>query len=316
MISKKEKFVNAITIDVEDYFQVSNFASIIPYKAWNNYKLRVVENTQKILSILDEYNTKATFFVLGWIAERIPELVKEIFEKGHEIASHGYAHQLIYDQNPYSFRMDVARSKRILEEITGSKVNGYRAPSFSITNKTRWTLKILLEEGYQYDSSIFPIQYHDRYGMPNANPFLHLIKLGEMDELIEVPLSTTKAFGRRFPIAGGGYLRLLPYTFMKWGIRRINKQGYPAIIYLHPWELDADQPRVEVDWVTRLRHYGNISKTESKLRRLLSDFKFSTIQSVIGCYTDHRLTFVDDCGFAERDALKLYYGSSSAMIAK
>lgn len=299
--NKEEKFINAITIDVEDYFHVSNFASIIPHKTWKNYELRVVKNTKKMLTILDEYNTKATFFVLGWLAERIPELVQEIFEKGHEIASHGYTHQVLYEQGPYWFRIDVARSKHILEEITNSPVNGYRAPSFSITNKTLWALKILLEEGYQYDSSIFPIQDHDRYGMPNANPFLHLIKLGEKDKLVEFPLSTTMALGKRFPIAGGGYLRLLPYAFMKWGIRRINRQGFPAIVYIHPWELDADQPRVKVDWVTRLRHYGNISKTEGKLRTLLHDFKFSTIQSVIRYCTDRQFTSVHDYSSAERD---------------
>lgn len=294
MINNRKEFVNALTIDVEDYFHVSNFASIIPHKNWKNYKLRVAENTKKILAILDEYNTKATFFVLGWIAERIPEVIHEIFEKGHEIASHGYTHQVLYELSPYWFRIDAARSKHILEEITGCPVNGYRAPSFSITNKTLWALKILLEEGYKYDSSIFPIQNHDRYGMPDANPFLHMIKLGEKDTLVEFPLSTTKLLGRRFPIAGGGYLRLFPYAFMKWGIRSINNQGFPAIVYLHPWELDTQQPRVMVDWATRFRHYGNISKTEGKLRRLLKDFKFSTIQSVLNCCNDRQFTLVHD----------------------
>ncbi len=298
----KEKVVNALTIDVEDYFQVSNFASIIPHKTWKNYELRAVKNVKKILAILDEYNIKATFFVLGWLAERIPELVEEIFEKGHEIASHGYTHQVLYEQGPYWFRIDIARSKHILEEITGSQVNGYRAPSFSINNKTLWALKILSEEGYKYDSSIFPIQDHDRYGMPDANPFLHLIKLDGKDTLVEFPLSTTMALGRRFPIAGGGYLRLLPYAFMRWGIKRTNKQGFPAIVYLHPWELDPGQPRVKVDWMTRFRHYGNIPKVEGRLRHLLHDFKFSTVQSVISCCTDRRFTTVHDYSLAGKDA--------------
>jgi polysaccharide deacetylase family protein (PEP-CTERM system associated) len=290
--NKKSDFINALTIDVEDYFQVSNFSSIIPYKKWKDYDLRVVENTKKILAILDEYKTKATFFVLGWLAERIPEVVREIYEKGHEIASHGYTHQVLYDVGPYWFRIDVARSKQILEQITGAKVDGYRAPSFSITNKTLWALKILSEEGHKYDSSMFPIQNHDRYGMPEANPFLHQIELGENDRLVEFPLSTTKFLGKRVPIAGGGYLRLLPYAFMKWGIRRINGQGFPAMVYLHPWELDPQQPRIKADWVTSFRHYVNISKTEHKLRRLLHDFKFSTIQTVLSCCNDRRFTSV------------------------
>lgn len=312
MINKRENSVNALTIDVEDYFQVSNFASLIPFKEWKNYKLRVVENTKRILGILDEYNTKATFFVLGWLAECVPELVREIFEKGHEIASHGYAHKLLYEQDPDGFRSDVARSKHILEGITGSQLNGYRAPSFSITNKTLWALKILSEEGYKYDSSIFPIQDHDRYGIPNASPFLHTIRLGENDKLVEFPLSTTKVLGRRFPIAGGGYLRLLPYAFMKWGIRSINRQGFPAIVYLHPWELDTRQPRVNVDWFTRFRHYGNISKTEGKLRQLLHDFEFSTAQSVLSCCNGLQFTSVHDYGTVERNEEKeLDYSSSS-----
>lgn len=274
--------LNALTFDVEDYFQVSGFEKIIRYEDWDKFESRVVLNTEKILRILASHEVKATFFILGWIAERFPEIVKEIDKEGHEVASHGYAHKLIYNQTREQFSDDLKKSIDVLEGIIGKRVKGYRACSYSIVKETLWALDILREEGLKYDSSIFPI-IHDRYGIPEASRFPYEVEESRGDNpLIEFPLSTVKIMGRNFPIAGGGYLRLFPYLLIRWGIRKINLEGQPAIIYLHPWEFDPEQPKQAAPLLTRFRHYINLDKTEAKLRALLKDFNFAPVRKVLG----------------------------------
>jgi len=285
--------LNALTIDVEDYFQVEAFASRINYNEWDNYPCRIKQNTQKILDILDDYQIKATFFCLGWIAKRSPSLIKNIAQRGHEVASHGYAHQPVYKQSPDIFMQDIRKTKQILEDIIGQPVIGYRAPTYSITQKTLWALEILAEEGYKYDSSIFPIK-HDLYGIPNAPRFpfnVHTCKRSNVltckrvnvQTFFEFPLTTLRILNINIPIAGGGYFRVFPYIFIKNALRHINlKEKQPFVFYLHPWELDPEQPRINhLPWRSRFRHYVNLRKTEGKFRKLLSDFRFSTVLKVL-----------------------------------
>ena len=301
--------LNALTIDVEDYFQVEAFASRINYNEWDNYPCRIKQNTQKILDILDDYQIKATFFCLGWIAKRSPSLIKNIAQRGHEVASHGYAHQPVYKQSPDIFMQDIRKTKQILEDIIGQPVIGYRAPTYSITQKTLWALEILAEEGYKYDSSIFPIK-HDLYGIPNAPRFpfnVHTLKRANVftckrsnvltckrsnvqtckranvQTFFEFPLTTLRILNINIPIAGGGYFRVFPYIFIKNALRHINlKEKQPFVFYLHPWELDPEQPRINhLPWRSRFRHYVNLRKTEGKFRKLLSDFRFSTVLKVL-----------------------------------
>ena len=275
-----ERVVNAMSIDVEDYFQVSVFDGIVPRVEWDRMESRVVANTTRILDIFDEFHVRSTFFVLGWIAERHPDLVKTIARRGHEVASHGYAHRLVYDQTQSAFRDDVRRAKGLLEDASGRRVLGYRAPSYSITPRSLWALDVLLEEGYEYDSSIFPIR-HDRYGIPvsDRRPYTIERKVGH---LIEVPGSTTKLGPLNLPVAGGGYFRILPYWWTRWGIDRVNRlERRPAIFYLHPWELDAAQPRLRAGRLGMFRHYRNIDKTESRLRQLLTDFRFDAMEAIV-----------------------------------
>jgi len=371
--------INALTIDVEDYFQVHAFSDIIQYENWENYKCRVERNVNRILEILNDsthdsaLNTqqfsgpsphpsprapyasvKATFFVLGWIAERYPNLIRKIHAQGHEIACHGYAHRLIYHQSKEEFRKDIKRAKAILEDISGIEISGYRAPSYSITNRSRWAFEILVEEGFKYDSSIFPIK-HDFYGMPNAPRFPFLISVNgnsnvefstlsfDLDKtqhsapmtqnlrghgttaaldqsvtlnselrtmkfipnamhlmpyspkanlqselisphlILEFPISTVRLLGQNLPISGGGYFRLFPYPIVERGLRRINNQEKePFIFYIHPWEFDVDQPRFNNgSRLSKFRHYVNLNKTEGRFRKLLKDFKFSTVREII-----------------------------------
>ena len=272
--------VNAMSVDVEEHFHVSVFDGIVPRATWDAMESRVVSNTSRLLALFEEYEVRATFFVLGCVAERHPDLVARIAAAGHEVASHGYAHRLIYDQTPSAFRQDVRQAKRILEDAAGRPVVGYRAPSYSITPRSLWALDILVEEGYEYDSSIFPIR-HDRYGIPVSarQPYAIERKAGS---IIEVPASTTRVGPWNLPIAGGGYFRLLPYWWTRWGIGRVNRtEERPAIFYIHPWEIDPDQPRLPAGRMGRVRHYRNLEKTESRLRRLLADFKFDTVQSIV-----------------------------------
>lgn len=271
---------NALTVDVEDYFQVSAFADSIDQKEWDNRPLRVEKNTHRLLDLFDEYQYQATFFILGWVAERKKDLVLEIAKRGHEIACHGYSHQLVYNQSPEVFQEETIRAKSILEEITQQQVRGYRAASYSITEKSQWALDILAEAGFVYDSSIFPVR-HDRYGMPDTPEHPYRLQTPAGNSIIEFPLSTAKIINYRLPVAGGGYFRLYPYWLSRMGLRQINRQHKPFIFYLHPWEIDPDQPKIAASWFSRFRHYNNLDKCESRLRNLMTDFQFGTAWDVL-----------------------------------
>lgn len=276
--------LNALTIDVEDYFQVNAFTSQIRFDQWDNYPLRVDGNTRRILEVLDKFSFKATFFILGWVAERLPRLVREIGARGHEIACHGYGHELIYTIGPERFRADIRRAKQILEDIGGVHVHGYRAPSYSITKQSLWAFDILLEEGFSYDSSIFPV-YHDTYGIPDAPRFPYVITR-QAGTICEFPLTTLSlrwgAKEYRLPIAGGGYLRLLPAELIRWGVARINQvENQPAVLYFHPWEIDPEQPRINASWKSCFRHYLNLHRTEGKLEYLFKRLKLAPIKKVL-----------------------------------
>jgi polysaccharide deacetylase family protein (PEP-CTERM system associated) len=268
---------NALTIDVEDYFQVSAFAPYIARGDWERTECRIERNVQRILAMLAERQTKATFFTLGWIAERYPSLVRDIVAGGHELASHGYGHERASDLDEAAFRNDVDRAKKVLEDIGGVVVKGYRAPSFSIGKGNLWALQTLLQTGHRYSSSIYPIA-HDHYGMPDAPRFAHVTAQG----LLEIPVTTLRLGGRNLPSSGGGYFRLLPYAVTRWMLQRVNQvEREPAIFYFHPWEIDASQPRIAgIDARTRFRHYVNIDRNESKLARLLADFRWGRMDDI------------------------------------
>lgn len=271
---------NALTVDVEDYFQVSAFAENIDQKDWGNHPLRVANNTHKLLDMFDEYQLKATFFILGWVAERQKDLVLEIAKRGHEVACHGYSHQLVYNQSADVFKDETVRSKSILEDIIQQPVRGYRAASYSITEKSKWALDILAESGFIYDSSIFPVR-HDRYGMLDTPEHPYRLETPAGHSIIEFPLSTAKILNYRLPVAGGGYFRLYPYWLSKMGLQQINRQHKPFIFYLHPWEIDPDQPKISASWFSRFRHYNNLDKCEPRLRNLMMDFQFATAWDVL-----------------------------------
>lgn len=271
--------VNAMTVDVEDYFHVSVFDGVIPRHQWDGLDSRVCRNTQRLLEIFEQSGVHATFFVLGWVAERFPSLVQEIAAAGHEIASHGHGHRLVYDLTRAAFRDDVRRSKDVLESATGAPVYGYRAPSYSVTARSLWALDVLIEEGFRYDASIFPI-HHDRYGIPESPR--HPYVLQREYSLVEAPGSTVRVGPVNLPVAGGGYFRILPYAWTRWGIGRLNRaERKPAIFYLHPWEIDPDQPRLPVSRLTALRHYSNLDDTMNRLDRMMNDFAFDTIASAL-----------------------------------
>ncbi len=277
--------VNALTIDVEDYYHVSALARAVPRRRWPEMERRVAGNTRRLLDLLDRYGVRATFFCLGVVAEEEPGLVREIHERGHEVACHGYAHELVYRQTPERFREELRRAKGTLEAITGAAVLGYRAASYSITRRSLWALDALHEAGFAYDSSIFPIR-HDRYGIPDFPRFPHRVRGSEGDGLVEFPLTTVRWLGRNWPVAGGGYLRLLPASLTYWGVARVNRvEGQPAILYLHPWEIDPEQPRQRVGWLTRIRHYHNLHRMEERLRGLLERFRFAPAAEVLGLAT-------------------------------
>lgn len=272
---------NAMSVDVEDYFHVAALSEAISRDDWDSMNTRVDANTRRLLDLFDRSQTSATFFVLGWVAERHPALVREIHGRGHEVACHGYSHKLVYQQSPAEFREETRRSKAILEDLSGQAVEGYRAASYSITPKSLWALDILCEEGFVYDSSIFPVR-HDLYGMPGAQRFPHKLGTPNGAEIIEFPPSTARVFGQNLPAAGGGYFRLYPYPLSRWLIRRVNEtEKQPTVFYLHPWEVDPDQPQVDVGWRSRFRHYNNLQKCEARLGRLLEDFRFGTVRSVL-----------------------------------
>jgi polysaccharide deacetylase family protein (PEP-CTERM system associated) len=269
---------NAMTVDVEDFFQVQAFAGCIERSDWESFPCRVEANTERVLGLFAEASVSATFFVLGWVAERYPDLVRRIVAAGHELASHGYDHIPVYEQSAGEFRSDVRRTKQMLEDTGGAPVHGYRAASFSIGAKTLWALDVLAEEGYEYSSSIYPVA-HDLYGMPNAPRFpFHPLQ----NRFLEVPMTTLSVFGRNFPCSGGGYFRLAPYSVSRWALRRVNERDREAcVFYFHPWELDPEQPRPRgAPLKSRVRHYLNLRRMEGRLRRLLADFAWGRMDRV------------------------------------
>jgi polysaccharide deacetylase family protein (PEP-CTERM system associated) len=270
---------NAMTCDVEDYFQVSAFAPYISRHSWPSISCRVEANIDRILALLDEGKVKCTFFTLGWIAERYPAMVRRIVEHGHELASHGYAHLRASDQNAEEFLDDITRSKELLEDIGGQKVQGYRAPSFSIGSQNLWALDLLLQAGYRYSSSIYPIQ-HDHYGMPDAPRFAFYPN--GTNGLLEVPVTTVRLMQKNLPAGGGGYFRLLPYAVSRWLLQRVNNDDkQPGIFYFHPWELDPGQPRQHsVSLKTRFRHYVNLHRTEARIKALTRDFQWGRMDEI------------------------------------
>jgi polysaccharide deacetylase family protein (PEP-CTERM system associated) len=270
---------NAMSIDVEDYFQVQALANLFDRAAWQAQECRVERNVNSILDMLSETRQKATFFTLGWIAERYKPMVRRIVSEGHELASHGMAHFRADSQSPDEFRNDVAQTKRLLEDIGGVEVTGYRAASFSIGAKNLWAHNVLAEAGYRYSSSIYPIR-HDLYGMPDAPRFAYQPK--GLGGFVEVPVTTVRMFGHNLPCGGGGYFRLLPYGVSRWQMRQVNKvDRRPCIFYFHPWEIDPDQPRqTQISFRTRFRHYTNLDRMQSRLKRLLSDFAWDRMDRV------------------------------------
>jgi len=272
---------NAITIDLEDYYQVTAFSDKLDIDQWDGFSSRIGHNTGRLLSIFDDLGAKATFFVLGWVAKKNAKLVREIANRGHEIACHSNVHRSVYAMSADEFRIDTAQAKQLLEDVTGTRVFGYRAPSFSITENSLWAFEILAELGFAYDSSVFPIK-HPSYGWPRGPRFPFTIKTAS-GSIIEFPMPTLQIWGARVPIGGGAYFRLLPYWYTRWGIRHINtREDHSACIYLHPWELDLAQPRMAGSLSARLRHYFGLHGAESKFRRLLHDFHVQPLISAIG----------------------------------
>ena len=267
--------LNALSIDLEDWFCACNVG--IGVDDWDKCESRVVANTRRILDLLDRCNTRATFFVLGWIAERVPDLIREVEEHGHEIATHGYSHTPLTKMTPETFEADLRRALDVTQACATRRILGFRAPSFTITQKTLWAVDILVRNGVKYDSSIFPIRHHPDYGLPDARLTIH-----KRGELIEVPMSVAEILGQRVPCSGGGYFRLTPYVATRFLMRMCNRQGRPVIFYLHPWEVDADQPRVKMTLAKTFRHYNNLDKTLDRMERLLRDFKFTPIREVLG----------------------------------
>ena len=268
-----------MTIDVEDYYQVSAFEDVIDRKNWNTLESRVQMNTEKILALLSQEGAKATFFVLASVAKRFPDIVRSIVNQGHELASHGTDHRRASHQTRDEFKKDVGDARRILEDISGTNVLGYRAPSFSFTPENKWVYDVLAEEGYRYSSSVYPVN-HDHYGIPDAPRFRYKAS----SEIEEFPLSTLPLLGKNVPISGGGYFRLYPYILTKQAISRLNSsEERPYIFYLHPWEVDPDQPRISgISAKSKFRHYLNLHRVESRLTRMLRDFHWDTMQAVYG----------------------------------
>jgi polysaccharide deacetylase family protein (PEP-CTERM system associated) len=273
--------VNAFTVDVEDYFHVAALSSVISRDSWSTREYRVEANTDRVLAVLAERSIRGTFFILGWVAERSPSLVRRIAAGGHEIACHGFSHELVYRQTEQEFRHETARAKDCLEDVTGEAVLGYRAASFSVTRESLWALDVLIDLGFSYDSSVFPIR-HDIYGLPGAKPEPNRLHAPSGRTLIEFPMSAAKFLGVPVPVSGGGYFRILPYWLTRAGLRQINgRRNLPFTFYLHPWELDPDQPRVKVGRFARFRHYTNLERCESRLRRILGEFRFTSMREAL-----------------------------------
>lgn len=273
--------INAMTIDVEDYFHVAALAGSISRDQWDDMEYRVESSTHRLLDLLAESSVRATFFVLGWVARRSPGLVRTIQSAGHEIASHGWSHKLVYNQSREEFARETRDSKALLEDITGCAIDGYRASTYSITARSKWALDVLCELGFRYDSSIFPIR-HDLYGIPDAPVRPGVIQTPGGGRIVEFPMSVVRLAGIRMPVSGGGYFRLLPYWLTRMGLQKLNElERRPFVFYLHPWELDTGQPVVKVGLLSRFRHYTNLHQTEPRLRRLLGQFRFGPIRDVL-----------------------------------
>jgi polysaccharide deacetylase family protein (PEP-CTERM system associated) len=275
---------NAFTVDVEDYFQVSAFETVVAREHWVRFPSRVEENTRRVLELLDRHDTKATCFVLGWVAERHPDLVREIDRGGHEVACHGYSHRLIYQQKPAEFAEETRRAKDVLEQTVGHPVRGYRAASYSITRRSLWALDTLIQLGFDYDSSIFPVR-HDRYGIPGAPRFPHAIERADGRSIVEFPISTLKLGAYHLPVGGGGYFRIFPYWLSAGAIAYLNRrEREPAMFYVHPWEVDPRQPRIAASLLSRFRHYHHLDRAERRLERLLAEARFNKVETVLYDY--------------------------------
>jgi polysaccharide deacetylase family protein (PEP-CTERM system associated) len=273
--ARDRRLLNVLTVDVEDYYHVVAFEHIAPREKWDTFEPRVVQSTGTILDLLDRAGVKATFFVLGHVGRRHPALVRRIHRAGHEVACHSYWHRLVYTQTPPAFREDLRRARDVLQDIVGRRVVAYRAPCFSITRQSLWALDVLLEEGFLFDSSMYPT-YHDRYGIPGAPAVPHAI-CRPAGTLVEFPMPVYRKLGYPLPIGGGGYLRLYPYFFTRRGLRSLNARGILFVSYVHPWEVDPDQPRLSPGWLRAFRHYVNLRRTEGRLAQLLSDFRLGTL---------------------------------------
>lgn len=274
---------NAMTVDVEDYFQVSAFREQVAYEDWSRFESRVVANTQRVLDVFDDAGVKATFFVLGWVADHHAGLVREIVARGHEIGCHGYSHALIYRQSKDLFAEETHRAKALLEDQAQTRVVGYRAASFSITEASRWALDVLAEAGFEYDSSMYPVR-HDLYGTAVEENGPHRIVAPGGANLVEFPMTVRSVLGMAVPVSGGGYFRLYPYRLSAHLLAAVNRDAEPFVFYLHPWELDPDQPRIAAPLKSRLRHYTNLSSCETKMRALLRDFRFASMAEVLAGY--------------------------------
>ena len=279
-VASRTEIVNAMSVDVEEYFQVSAFASTVNEQAWDNYESRVEYSVDRLLDLFSAHDARCTFFTLGWVAERHKAMIRRIVDGGHEMASHGYSHQRATDQTPEEFRADIRRTKAILEDLAGTPVTGYRAASFSFSESNTWTHEILEDEGHTYSSSVYPVA-HDHYGMPSAPRFPYKPLAGK--DFTEFPLTTVRKLGRNIPCAGGGYFRLFPYGISRWAMRHVNEMYLePTVFYFHPWEIDPDQPRPEGSSLkTKFRHYVNLNQMEHKLSRLLTDFRWDRIDKVL-----------------------------------
>jgi polysaccharide deacetylase family protein (PEP-CTERM system associated) len=276
-----ESLTDALSVDVEDYFHVEAFADRIQFNQWATFSSRVRRNCDRILDMFERHGWRATFFVLGWVAERDRALIQDIANAGHELGCHSYAHRRVFSLRPEEFREDLRRARGLIEDAAGVHVLGYRAPTFSIVHRSLWALEILADEGFLYDSSIFPIR-HDVYGYPEFPRFLQRVQLASGRELFEVPMSTIRLGGLNWPLGGGGYLRLLPLSYSRWAIRRIHRQDRQSVIlYFHPWEIDPDQPRLEGSWKSKLRHYTGLRKMETRLEELLSRGRYEPLKSLV-----------------------------------
>ena len=297
--------LHALSVDLEEHFQVANFEGLVARGDWDGMPSRVADSARRLLDLFDERGSRATFFALGWVAERQGALLREIGARGHEIACHGYAHELVYEIGPQRFREDLRRAQRAIEDAAGVRVEGYRAPSFSITERSLWALEILAEEGFRFDSSIFPVR-HYRYGIPDFEQRPVELRLPGGLSVREFPLTTLDVGPLRLPLAGGGYLRFLPASLFRWGLRRLADAREPSVLYLHPWEIDALQPRMPASWRVRVNHYHNLHRTEGRLRALLERYRFEPVGRVL----EHLAT---SGSLPERDLARARVGGSAAL---